>query len=102
MRKEKDRAGRQCASLFLLSDFSFKICSCASKFVTLHSKSECGEIWLLATTIKNAKREGQFRTAPRYWSLYAQEGPASCSTTFCFRVIWRVGQIFFALILGEQ
>ena len=78
---------------FLLSDFSFKICSCASKFVSLHPKSECGEIWLLATTIKNAKREGRLRTAPRYWSL--KVGRTCVCSAFCFRVIWRVGQIFF-------
>ena len=45
--------------------YPLKICLYASKFVILHSKTGCGEIWLLATTIKNAKIEGQFRTTPR-------------------------------------
>jgi hypothetical protein len=83
--------------IFHLCPLSFETSPCVYQkvFVPLHSKSECGEIWLLATTIKNAKREGRLRTAPRLWSLRVQEGPAQ-SSTFCFRVIRRDGQIFFA------
>ena len=80
--------------LFFISPF--KTCLCPRKFVSLHSKSECGEIWLLATTIKNAKREGRLRTAPRYRSL--KTGRTCVCSAFCFRVIRRDGQIFFALI----
>ena len=50
---------------FIFYLYSLFPCSCQGKSVPLHSKSECGEIWLLATTIKNAKIEGQFRTTPR-------------------------------------
>ena len=79
---------------FIFYLYSLFPCSCQGKSVILHPKSECGEIWLLATTIKNAKREGLLRTAPRYWSL--KVGRTCVCSAFCFRVIRRDGQIFFA------